>query len=533
MSERAAQDCRRLSSLRGERSTHEQVWRDVFDKTSPERSSGFNGAVSNAGETQAKKAIIYDSTAVDSMRIFASGLASGMHPANTIWFGLDVGKESEEERRWLDEAARILFENIHSGNFDAAASECHADMGPAGWFVMYTEEKKGGGFHFEQWPLHQCFIASSTSGGLVDTIFREFQFTVEQVVNTYGIDNVSSTTRDRYLRGGADLDAKVNLLWAIYPRAVHAVGAAMARNKPFASMHYEADSKHQLRESGYDEFPCAVPRWRLIPGTPYATGPGADALPDIKTLNDIQRLELANLDIAVSGMWKVVDDGVLNPRTIRIGARRLIPMADVKSMEALSTGADFNVSFAKSEDLRRSIRKILMADQLQPKDGPAMTATEIHARSQMIRQQMGAVLSRLQSEFLQPLIERCFAIAYRAGILGKAPDSLADRNFSVKYISPLARAQRMEEVNAIDVFLMGLAQAAQVDPTVADLVDVEASQREKAAALGVPNSVIRPKAEMVALRKAREEVQAQQAQQQQTAQLGMVAGEAVAQKLAA
>ena len=29
-------------------------------------------------------------------------------------------------------------------------------------------------------------------------------------------------------------------------------------------------------------------------------------------------------------------------------------------------------------DLQRAIRKVMMSDQLEPKDGPAMTATEVH-----------------------------------------------------------------------------------------------------------------------------------------------------------
>lgn len=525
MSEVADRDLRRLGQLRGARSLHEPVWKDVFDYMAPERAHGFSGNTVTASDAQAKKAEIFDSTAIDSGRIFSSGLASGMHPANSIWFGLDVGAETEQERTWLDNAARTIFENIHAANFDAAAGECHSDMGPAGWFVLYTSEAPTGGYRFEQWPLAQCFVSSSKPGAVVDTIYREFELTVEQLVNEYGIDNVSSQVADRYRLGGADLDAKVMVVWGIYPRAVHVVGAALAKNKAFASCHHEVATKHTLRESGYDEFPCCVPRWRLIPGTCYATGPGSDALPDIKTLNQIQRLELANMDIAVSGMWKAVDDGVLNPKTVRLGPRKIVMMADTKNFEPLTTGADFQVSFAKADELRRSIRKILLADQLQPTDGPAMTATEVHARVQLIRQQMGPIFGRLQAEFLQPLIERCFNIAYRAGVLGVAPESLQGRSFTVKYVSPLARAQRLEEVTAIDTFLLGLSELAAVDPTILDMVDLEGSQREKAAALGVPSKLILSRDDLTAKRKLKQQAAQQQAQQQQSAQMVATAGQ--------
>lgn len=526
MSEAAATDCRRLGQLKAERLLHEQVWRDVFTLMAPERVHGFSGEVVTAADAQARKAEIYDSTAIDASRIAASGFASGLHPANSIWFSLDVGQQSEPERQWLDNAARTIFKNIHAANFDAEMGECYADMIPAGWFVLYTAEADEGGYQFEHWPLAECYIASSKPGRKVDIIHREFELTIEQLVGQHGIDNVSSVVRDRYRLGGAHLGEKVRVLWCIEPRTSYADGPAMAKNKPFASRHHEVSTQHTLRESGYDEFPCCVPRWRLIPGTPYATGLGSDAMPDIKTLNQIQRLELANLDIAVSGMWKAVDDGVLNPRTVRLGARKIVMMADTKNMEPLTTGADFNVGFAKADQLRASIRKILLADQLHPQDGPAMTATEVHARVQLIRQQMGPIFGRLQSEHLQSLIERCFAIAYRAGVLGKPPETLAGRDFSVKYISPLARAQRLEEVTAIDLFLSGLAMAAELDPTLLDLVDMEQAQREKAEALGVPAKLMRSPEDVTKRREMKAEAQAQQAQQAQAQQLAATAGTA-------
>ena len=162
-----------------------------------------------------------------------------------------------------------------------------------------------------------------------------------------------------------------------------------------------------------------------------------------------------------------------------------------------------------------------------------MTATEVHARVQLIRQQMGPIFGRLQAEFLQPLIERCFNIAYRAGILGQAPESLRNKNFTVKYISPLARAQRLEEVTAIDTFLMGLMEASQLDATLLDLIDMEEAHREKASALGVPSKLIRSKDQVTERRKQNAAAQQKLQEQQQAAQLQQQAGEAMIKTAAA
>ena len=175
MSEAAATDCRRLGQLKTTRLPHETVWREVFDVMAPERVHGFNGGTVTASDAQAKKAEVYDSTAIDSGRIAASGFASGLHPANSIWFGLDVGQQDEAERQWLDNAARTIFRNIHAANFDAEVGECYSDLIPAGWFVLYVSEAEQGGYHFEHWPLSECYVASSKPGRRVDIIHREFE----------------------------------------------------------------------------------------------------------------------------------------------------------------------------------------------------------------------------------------------------------------------------------------------------------------------------------------------------------------------
>jgi hypothetical protein len=61
-----------------------------------------------------------------------------------------------------------------------------------------------------------------------------------------------------------------------------------------------------------------------IPGGSYGIGPVYDALPDCKELNETKRMEKAAQDLAISGMWIAEDDGVLNPRTVKVGPRRII-----------------------------------------------------------------------------------------------------------------------------------------------------------------------------------------------------------------
>src|SRR3546814_5964376 len=79
-------------------------------------------------------------------------------------------------------------------------------------------------------------------------------------------------------------------------------------------------------------------------------------------------------DVAIAGMWLGIDDGILNPATVKLGPRKIVIAAEKDSLTPLQTGADFQLSEAMVAKLQAAIRKTLMADQLQPWDGPQMTA---------------------------------------------------------------------------------------------------------------------------------------------------------------
>lgn len=510
---------RRLAQLKGLRSPHEKVWSDCFDYSFPIRGSGLNSDRIDATEAQRKKAELVDDTATDAGLILASALMGGMTPANSRWFQLAVQDADDEGEAWLDEAGDLIWRRIHTSDFDAAGLECNLDEVGAGWFVLYVDaDEEAGVYRFEQWPIGQCFIASSKRGARIDTIYREFELTAAQARDEYG-DDLSPETLKLAVEKP---DERVKFLHAIEPRKAWLPGARFARNLPFASWHLELAKKKLVRESGYHEFPCVVPRWRLIPDSHYGVGPMFDALPSARRLNELARMELAAADLAVSGMWIAENDGILNPRTVKVGPKKIIVANSVDSMKPLATGANFEVAWTDQDRLQRQIRKILMADQLQPQDGPAMTATEVHARMALIRQLLGPVYGRLQAEFLQPLIERTFGLAYRARWLGEPPESIAGAPMNIRYVSPLARAQQLEDVSAMNAFETTLIAQAEADPGALDVYRWDDARKKRAELTGVPRALLRSEDEIDELREQKQQAQ-QDAEQRAIANEGQAA----------
>lgn len=524
----ASKAMRMLEAMRAERIPHEHVWRKCFDMTYPERADGLGGDVIDAQSAQNKKADLLDSTGTDAARMLTSSVMSDMTPANAVWFSLDVGDESDDERRWLDQVAELLWENIHAANYDAAKFEAVLDSVCAGWFCLYIDtDRETGGLVFQQWPLSQCYIGSTKPGGRVDRLYRVFKLTAEQAVAEYG-DAVSDKIKSDAVEKPSALH---EFLHCIQPRP--GPHGSMAKNLPIESLHVECSLKRVVRESGYHEFPCVVPRWMQLPNSPYATGPVSSALPVISSLNEMLRMELVAIGRAAAGVYVAADDGVLNPRTVKVRGGTVIVANDVNSIKELPTGADFNVTFSKADQMRAEIRRLLLADQLPPVDGPTKTATEFHMRAMMLRRLLGPVYGRFQTEDLAPTVERVFGLAFRAGILPEPPASLENRTFSVRYQSPLARAQKMEDVAAIErLFADAMTMAQGGMPEALDMFDGDAALRLIGKGLGAPSEVLKTEQAVALVRQAREQQQAAQAQAEQQMQMQTMAADAAFKRAA-
>jgi len=132
----------------------------------------------------------------------------------------------------------------------------------------------------------------------------------------------------------------------------------------------------------------------------------------------------------------------------------------------------------------------------------------------LLRNQIAPMFGRLQADFLSPLITRCFGLLSRLGLITPPPEELNDATLDIRYVSPLARSQRLGEVQAMDRFEAGLAAYVEVKPELMDLYDWDGANREKSWNLGVPQKFIVSPEKVQQMREQRAQAQ-QQAQQQQ------------------
>ena len=152
--------------------------------------------------------------------------------------------------------------------------------------------------------------------------------------------------------------------------------------------------------------------------------------------------------------------------------------------------------------LVQQIRKGLLSDQLQPVDGPQMTATEIHVRTNLILRILAPIASRLEQEFIRPKTVREIQLLADNNILDLGDLSLDDIQLS--YQSPMAKAQAMQDVDAIVQFQQNMSQLIQVYPELVDLYDAVAGARVMADRIGLMDGLLRTPAQLQQLQRQKQ-----------------------------
>jgi hypothetical protein len=98
---------------------------------------------------------------------------------------------------------------------------------------------------------------------------------------------------------------------------------------------------------------------------------------------------------------------------------------------------------------------------------------------------LGPVLGRLQSEMLQPLISRVFGLLLRNGVLPPAPEELQGQDIEIEYVSPLAKAQKLTDLQSMLRGFEVMMQIAEVAP-VMDYLDSDKLVKYLVDTTGIP-----------------------------------------------
>ena len=503
---------KRFESLQTQRSNIEQRWQEVADYFLPRKADIVRRRA--AGERKDQK--IFDSTAQHAVELLAANLHGTLTSPSVPWFAMRFrNKELQMDdgvNEWLEICTQQMYQELERSNFQQEIHELYYDLVVFGTAALAIEKEMGQDLRFSARHIAEIYVAENHEGK-VDTVYRKYELTARQAEQKFGKNNLSDKIKKALEHAPLD---KFPIINAIYPRGD--TGKTTAKDKPFASVHYCFDTKTLMQESGFDSMPIATPRFTKDSSSVYGHSPAHTSLADTMMVSKMAEIGIRAAQKQLDPPLMVPDDGYVLPVRTTPGALNFYRSGSRDRIEPLKTDANNLLQINAEERRQDQIRRIFYVDQLLASTDKTMTATQTLQMQEERLRMLGPVLGRLQSELLQPLISRTFELLLSQGVLPPAPDELQGQDIDIEYVSPLAKAQKIGDLQNLIRGVEIMTQLAEVIPGITDYFDPDGLTQYIVDITGLPARVILSNEQVAAVRRQAQEAAIMEQQQQQEMQ---------------
>lgn len=505
---------KRWGQLKTERASWFSHWKEISDYLLPRSGRFF---VQDRNKGQRRHNSIYDSTGTKALRVLSAGMMAGMTSPARPWFRLatpdtDLMKHGPV-KLWLDQCQKLMLTIFQRSNTYRSLHSIYEELGAFGTAASVVMDDFNDVIRHYTLTSGEYAIAQNFRGE-VDTVYREFDKTVGQLVKEFGYNNVSKTVKNLYDRGS--IDQWVTIVHLIEPRTDRDPSKKDAKNMAWKSVYFElgADREEYLSESGFERFNAVCPRWNVTGGDIYGHSPAMEALGDIKQLQHEQLRKAEVIDYKTKPPLQV-------PTSMKNREVDSLP-GGVSFVDAASPSGGIRTMFEVNldlqhllmdiQDVRQRINSNFYADLfLMISQAPTtnMTATEVAERHEEKLLMLGPVLERLHNELLDPMISITFERMIKAGIVPPPPEELQGQDLNIEFVSMLAQAQRAVGTNATDRYVNTLGAIAGFKPEVLDKFDADKWAEAYGDMLGIDPNMIVPDEQVALIRQQRAQAQAQ------------------------
>ena len=485
------------------RSLFEPLFDECYEYALPMRQSFYSESPGQRRDDR-----IFDETAVVGVQEFASRLQSGLVPNFARWADFVAGSEIPSEQvdevnNQLDDVTDYVFEVLQNSNFGQEVHESFMDLAVGTGVLLAEEGDAINPIRFNAIPLPSVVLDTGVDDK-IDHVYRERHLKVSEILIAYPKATLSEKLM-RQLQSAPEARVKI----------LEAVCRNYEKKNEEHFDYYVVDCEnrdiiHYEKFSGIGSNPFICFRWSKASGEIYGRGPLVNALSAIKTTNLTIELILENAQMAISGIYQMDDDGVINTDTINLVPGTIIPKAVGSSgLQPVAAAGDFNVANLVLGDMRNNIKRALYNDMLGDPNKTPASATEVAERMADLSRRIGSAFGRLQAEMVQPILQRVVYILKKQGRI-ELP-TINGREVKVRSVSPLAQAQANQDITSVSRYLQMVG--GTFGPEVLNLLirseDVALYLAKK---FGVPDSLVRDSVEREQILRVAQ--QYQQAQQQ-------------------
>lgn len=480
---------------------------------------------------------VYDGTALGAANLLTDGLTGYTISKSFKWFGYTLphrvsfsrtsllrsssagGRRLDslpEVKQYLEELEEAMYSAFLSSNlYDMAPDFVRDAVVPGTVTIDADEDIAGGRVVFTVPHFRECYIAENYLG-MVDTNFRVRKLTLEQLVQKFGLDQMTSVDQGFMQAYEKNRHDEREVLHARYPRASYDPKRMDKKNKPWASMWILRNPHRLLEESGTSQQRFVTWRWRKNNDEWYGRSPAWDAFIDHMTANQAAKSNLL-------AAHKMVDPPMIGLNTLR-GAVRNAPggwtwvNAMSERPQPLQEGIQLPFGLDMQDRLDRKIRDHFHVDFFLMLSQAAMqkielTATQVLEMSSEKAAVLGPRIGRMETEALSPIHDLVFDIESRAGRLPMPPQVLLDyqgKDIEIDYLGPLAQAQRkLFRSQGIQQGLDAIVPLAQVFPEIRDIINADNTARDLLLSRGFPQRDLHTEDVVTAIRQTRQEAETQ------------------------
>lgn len=527
---------RKFARAKEIRSSYEQTWEEIMTYIAPFLKGYL--LTDNKDKGDREDTLIYDDTPVKSWLDCSAGMFASIASPSRPWMQRAMANDDYNDipgiRNWLDSITKKDRSIFHQSNFYKCNYTMFAHLVAIGTGLMICEPDYNKITHWTVPNIGEYWLMLNGKG-LVDTVFREIEYTAEQLVSLFGEsslpDEVARTIMENNPMGG-----KYKVTHVIEPDSQGVVPF----RKPWASVYYLAGKtgmdKQIIDAKGYMWQPFAAPRWYANNNETYGKmNPGSISLGNCQQFATmvLDYMDACEKELIPATQGPPVSGGL----DMRPGHHNVIDptnMQDPTIKRLFETNPQLQVMWASIQDKREQIKQDFYLDVFMPilmSDDKQMTATEVTQRRSERMLVLGPVLENVNTEYLNPVTDMEFNYAMAAQAYPPIqnfvqPDDwqmLQGQQIKTEYISVLAQAQNMVDLDRINTTLEMAAKLVNFDPSVSIKVNAPETLDETAKIAGSPGRMLRSDEEYQQMVQAQQQAAQQQQMGQEAQQIADVA----------
>lgn len=446
---------------------------------------------------------IVDSSPTLAMQTCAAGLWTGLTSPSRPWFRLQSGIPGDDDldqdaQAWLEDTQQRLYAVLAQSNFYNTMAQAFQDVATFGTAPVLIYE--------DAQDVIRCYLSCAgeyylgTGARQSDDVFyREFTFTVAQIVEMFGIENCPPDVRGLWNTGGGSLSIEFVVAHAIEPNSpLSPYGTqtgqveVVPRGFTYRELYWLRGQNNggELSRRGFHDAPFMVARWATVSNDAYGRSPGMDALGDTKQLQleTVRKAEFIEklvrppmgANVEMKNEPSSLLPGHVTFADTANGKKGFWPLIEPPPQALTPMIEDIKEIKARIDDcfFVNLFMAISRMEGVQPRNQLELTKRDLERL-----QGLGPFIHMFETEFADRAIHRILGILDRKGLLKPKPPSIANKPLKIDYISIMKLAQQSAETVSLKDFLatggeMSSAAKAGGLPDPLRIVDLDKAYRK-------------------------------------------------------